>query len=72
MAIVLFGRMKGRFGRRQREDQPAVAGIDGREPKHIAKEDAVCLCILAVDDDMCAGNHDGSSLAPPNCPVDMR
>ncbi len=72
VAIILFGRMKGRFGWRQGEYQPAVAGIDRREPQHIAKEGAVCRCIFAVDDDMCAGNHDVSSLAPPNCPFDMR
>ena len=64
MAIILFGRMKGRFGWRQGEYQPAVAGIDRREPKHIAKEGAVCLGILAINDDMCARNHDGASVAP--------
>ena len=72
MAIVLFRWMKGCLCRRQREDQPAVAGIDGCEPKHVAKEDAVCLGILAINDDMCARNHDGASLALPFCPVDMR
>ena len=72
MAIILFGRMKCRFGWRQGEDQPAVAGIDRRESQHIAKEGAVCRCIFAVDDDMCARNHDESSLARPNYPFDMR
>jgi|HubBroStandDraft_6_1064221.scaffolds.fasta_scaffold139535_3 hypothetical protein len=72
MAIILFGRMKGRFGWRQGEYQPAVAGIERREPQHIAKEGAVRRCIFAVDDDMCTGNHDESSLAPANCPFDMR
>src|ERR1700677_2955603 len=52
MTIVVFGRMKCRFCWRQGEDQPSVTGVDGPEPKHIAKEDAVRLRILAVDDDM--------------------
>ena len=72
MAIVLFRWMKGCLRWRQREDQPAVAGIDGCQPQHIAKEDTVCLSILAINDDMCARNHDGASLALPFCPVDMR
>jgi hypothetical protein len=57
-ATVVLGRMKRGFCRRQSEDQPSVTGVDGREPKHIAKEDAVRLRILAVDDDMSARNHD--------------
>jgi hypothetical protein len=58
MAIVLFCWMKGRLCRRQREDQPAVAGIDGCQAQHIAKEDAVRPRILAIDNDVCAGDHD--------------
>jgi hypothetical protein len=72
MAIVLFCWMKGYLRRRQREDQPAVTGIDGCQPKHIAKEGAVCLSILAINDDMCPRNHDGASVAPSFCFVDMR
>jgi hypothetical protein len=41
-----------------------VTGIDGRQSKHIAKENAVCVRILAIDDDMCARNHDAGSLTP--------
>ncbi len=70
MAIVVFGRMKSRFCRGQSEDQPAVTGIDGRQPKHLAKKDAVRLRILAVDDDMCTRNHGVASLTPPAEPVD--
>jgi hypothetical protein len=58
VAIRAFGRMKRRFCWRQSEDQPSVTGIDRGEPKHIAKEDAVGLRILAVEDYMCARNHD--------------
>jgi hypothetical protein len=50
--------MECRFCRRQSKDQPSVTGIDGRKPEHIAKEGAVRLCILAVDDDVCSRNHD--------------
>ena len=63
MAIVIFGGMKGRLCRRQREDQPAAAGIDRCEPQHIAKEGAVCFGILAIDDDMCARDHDVSQFS---------
>ena len=72
MAIVFFCRMKGCLCWWHREDQPTVAGIDGCQPQHIAKEDAVCLGILAINDDMCARDHDGASLAPSFCSVDMR
>jgi hypothetical protein len=72
MAIILFCWMKGCLRWWQREDQPAVAGIDRCQPQHIAKEAAVCLSILAINDDMCARNHDGASVAPSFCFVDMR
>ncbi len=72
MAIVLFSRMKGSLRGRQREDQPAVAGIDGGQPQHIAKEDAVRLGVLAINDDMCARDHNGVSVALLFCAVDMR
>jgi hypothetical protein len=58
MAAVVFGRVKRRFGWGQSEDQPSVAGVDRCESEHVAEEGAVGLCILAVDDDMCARNHD--------------
>ncbi len=62
MTIVFFAGMKGGFCRRESEDQPAVTGIDGSESQHIAKEGAVCLRILAVDDDMRTRNHGGPSM----------
>ena len=64
VTTVVFGRMKGCFRGRQCEDQPAVTGIDGRQSKHIAKENAVCVRILAKDDDMGTRNHDVGSLTP--------
>ena len=70
MAIIVFCRMKSCLCRWQREDQPAVAGIDGCQPQHVAKEDAVCLGILAINDDMCARDHGAVSLAPLFCAVD--
>ena len=66
VAIVFFGRMEGCFGWRESEDQPAVTSVDGSHSQHIAKEDAVGLGVLAVDDDVCTRNHGGSSLAPPS------
>ena len=66
MAIVVRSRVECRLGGRQSEDQPAVTGIDRRQPKYIAKERPIRFCILAVDHDMRTGNHNGSSLAPPS------
>jgi hypothetical protein len=48
--IVFFSGMNGRFGSRQREDQPAVAGIDAWKIQNVAKESPVsfgpCEAIL--------------------------
>ena len=35
------GRVEGRLRRRHREDQPAVADVDGAEVEHVAEERAV-------------------------------
>jgi hypothetical protein len=72
VAIVVLCRMRGCLCRRQCEDQPAVAGIDGCQPQHVAKEDAVSLGILAINDDMFARDRDGVSLASPFYAVDLR
>jgi hypothetical protein len=43
MAIILFGRMKCRFGWRQGEYQPAVAGIDPSTSRKKARSAAASL-----------------------------
>jgi hypothetical protein len=50
--IVFFSGMNGRFGSRQREDQPAVAGIDIWKIQNVAKESPVRFGVLAVNDDV--------------------
>src|ERR1700733_1286311 len=51
--------MKGGFGGRQGEDQPAVAGVDGCEVEDVAKEGAVGFRIGGVEDDVGAVDHSG-------------
>ncbi len=57
MHVVLLRRVDGKFGRRQPEDQPAVADIDMRELEHLAQQGAVGLGALTVDDRMRADDH---------------
>jgi hypothetical protein len=59
---MVIGRVEGGFCRREREDQPAVAGVYGVEAEDVAKKCAVCIGVLAVDDYVGAGNH--GSLLP--------
>src|SRR5580700_3248352 len=54
---VAGGRMKGGFGRRKREDEPAVAGIDRGEAEDVAEEGAVGFGVLGLNDDVRAGDH---------------
>src|SRR5215467_11137677 len=50
--VVLVGGMKGGFGGRQREDEPAMTGVNGRKLENVPEERTVGIGILAVDDDM--------------------
>jgi hypothetical protein len=54
---IFIGRMECGFCRRQGEDQPAVARIDGLEPEDVAEEGAVRLGVFAVEDYVSAGDH---------------
>jgi hypothetical protein len=56
--------MQGRFRRWQGEDQPAVAGVNGRKSQNVAAESAVRLGVLAVDDYVRAIDHRTSSFHP--------
>ena len=53
-AGVLGGRMKGGFGWRQREDQPAMTCVDGLEAEDVTEEIAVGFGIPGVDYDVSA------------------
>src|SRR2546426_1123286 len=63
MHVVRLRWMDGQFGRRQTEDQPAIAHIDVWELEHLAQQGAVGRGVLTVEDRMRADNHDGQ---PPN------
>src|SRR5262249_17357400 len=58
VAIILFRGMNRDFGRRQREDQPPVAGVDGRESKDVPEEGAISRRILTVDNCVRTKDHD--------------
>jgi hypothetical protein len=64
MSAVGLRRMDGQLGGRQREDQPAVPGIHGRVGQHIPEERAIGVGVGAVEDDMCAPNHELSLVTP--------
>jgi hypothetical protein len=54
-----IGRMNAHLGRRQREDQPPFARIDGSNREHVAEERPVGLRIAAVEQQMHTQKHDG-------------
>jgi len=56
--VVLLRRVHRYFGWGQSEDQPSVAHIHIRELKHIAQKLAVNFSVLAINDRMCASDHD--------------
>jgi hypothetical protein len=53
--------MESELAGRQREDQPAVAGVDAGKAQHVAKEGSRLLGILGIDDRVRAGDQSGSS-----------
>ena len=59
--VQLGGRVIGRvyrhLGWRQRKDQPAVAGIYGREAELVSNECTISIGILGVQDDVGAEDH---------------
>src|SRR4029077_8861261 len=58
---VLAGGMHGDLCRRQREDQPAAAGIHRWKSENFAQERAISRRVFAVHDDMGTEDHE---LAP--------
>jgi hypothetical protein len=58
VAAILFGGMDRDFRRRQSEDEPSVAGVNGREAEDIFQEGAISRWVIAVYDDVCAKDHD--------------
>jgi hypothetical protein len=56
--VIVLCVVKGGFCGRQGEDQPAVSGVDGGESEDIAEKSAVGFWIFAVEDDVCAVDHE--------------
>src|SRR5439155_20280951 len=57
MHVVFLAWMDRNFGRRQSEDNPAVAHIHVRQLKHILQESPIRLRVSAVNDRVSANNH---------------
>jgi hypothetical protein len=62
----LGGRMRSQLGRWEREDQPALAGVDARRHESVAKELTSSGGIPAEDNGGDARNHDRASLDRPS------
>src|SRR5439155_26052282 len=58
VATFVLGRMYGDLRGRQREDQPAAADVNVAELHDVAKECAIGVGVLAVDDDVRTADHD--------------
>jgi hypothetical protein len=52
-------RVEGRFGGRHREDEPAVASVNGAKSQFVSKECTVGFGIFAVQQNVCAYYHAG-------------
>src|ERR1700722_7565007 len=57
VGAVLIGGMERGFSGRQSKNEPAAAGVDGREPQHVAKKRAIGFRILTVENDVSARNN---------------
>jgi hypothetical protein len=55
--VVLFVWMERDLGRRERKNQPAVAGVDRSKFENVSKKPAVGLRVFAVDNDMSTSDH---------------
>ncbi len=57
MAPAALRRVRRELGRREREDQPAAAGVDRVEVEHVAQERPDRLRVLAEQDGVDARDH---------------
>jgi hypothetical protein len=57
---VAASRMNAHFSGRQLEDEPSTTRIDGAKVENVAKEGAIRVRILAVEQKMRAVDHRGS------------
>src|SRR6266542_4157813 len=56
---ALLGRVDGELGRREREDQPAAAGVDRPGPEHLGQRRACRAGVVAVEDGVDTVDHGG-------------
>src|SRR5215217_1459128 len=65
-AAIRRGRVRGQLRRRQREDGPAVAGVDRRQSQDLREEGPVGGCVIGIEDRVNAGDrHEGESSTSP-------
>jgi hypothetical protein len=57
MCAILSGGVESSLGRWQGKDQPAKTRIHRFEPENIPKKCTISLGILAIDNNVSAGNH---------------
>jgi hypothetical protein len=56
LTFFAIGRVNPGFGRRQGKDEPAPTGVYRGKIKNVAEEGAVGFRVVAVEQDMGAGN----------------
>ncbi len=66
LPAAFIGRMNRGLGGWKLEDQPATAGVNAGELKHVTKKGAISLGIVAVKKNVSAGKH-AKSLAGKDC-----
>ena len=54
---VLASRVDRDLSGRKRKDEPPIARVDARKPKHLAKETSVDVGILAVEQEVSTGDR---------------
>lgn len=67
MAAFIFCGMDSGLCRGQSEDQPAFAGVDCGKLQDVAEEGAVSFRVLAVEEDVGAGDHGASLTGRDGC-----
>ena len=60
--VIVLCIVKRCLGGRQGKDQPAVTGVDGWKLEDIPKKSPVGFGILAVENNVCAGDHASQSI----------
>ncbi len=59
LLLDFLDRMNTEFGRRQAKNQPPAAAVNGAQFEHIAKESAIGLRMITVEEQVGADDHEG-------------